>query len=631
MSGSPDSPAVRISPDYLPTHYNIRLSIDIPARRFIGHADITVVAQSATSRMQLHADPTLCVVSVSQDVSPLLFEHSSCVLTIECPHPESAPIAIDYTGSLDHKFIGLFYVNDKSCVTQFEPAEARKAFPCFDEPHCKSTFSMSFETLADLTVLSNMPAISETRLPSGHKLTAFAETPPMCSYLVAFAVGRYDRVTGQTARGLPVDVYASVGTERFLHYPLREAIRAVEWLESFYGIEFGLPRLQILGSPRFMFGGMENWGLIIIVEALLTSNEGNAEAADTVAEGLAPSDGLFLAMAGNADFMEHMALFMRGRSLSQLTSMMDEATVQLMLSILSLPVRKSMATQVVAHEIVHMWAGDLVSPNWWDSLWLNEGFATLLPTIMFDGYHKEFAFLRLYDASTNQLSVILDSVPNTRPIHGQVITEHDPFDLMSYNKAGIVLGMLRRIVGEGSFIAAVRDFTREYAYKSADGADFVQSFCQSVGRDFHPFFDAWVYKAGLPLVVVEEQTLRQMPFADSEERIWLIPLKIYYGSGGERKVAEILMDNEQFELEFEYDWIIVNPGLESFCRVWLIGQAFFAAGDAVKTGILSDVELSHFLADQSILARRGFLGTDEITYLQRELRVQAQPQTSRWF
>jgi aminopeptidase N len=490
---------------------------------------------------------------------------------------------------------------------------------------------MSFETLADLTVLSNMPSISETPLPGGRKLTTFPTTPPMCSYLVAFAVGRFDRVTGLTARGLPIDVYGSVGNEQFLHYPVAEAIRAVEWLEEFYGIEFELPRLQILGSRRFISGGMENWGLIIILESLLVANEGDVAPPGPATDVLTPSDGIMLAIIGNADMMEHIASFARGKSLTQLTSMMDEATTDLILSMVSLPARKSIAAEIITHEIVHMWAGDLVSPKWWDSLWLNEGFATLMPTIIFNHYHKEFRFLRLYNASVNQLTVILDSMPNTRPIHGQVVNEQDPFDLMSYNKAGIVLGMLQRIVGEAKFNAAVRDFTQDYAHKSADSADFVRSFCQSVGQDFHPFFDAWVYKAGLPLVVVEEQTLRQMPFADSEERIWQIPLKIYYGSGGHKKVAEILLDDEQFELEFEYDWIIVNPGLESFCRVWLMGQTFFAAVDAVKNGVLTDVEISHFLADQSVLARRGFLGQEEIEYLKQALSVQAQPETRRWF
>jgi aminopeptidase N len=233
-------------------------------------------------------------------------------LIIDCRSPESAPIEISYEGSLAHNCIGLFYVNDEFCVSHFEPKQARKAFPCFDERFAKSTFSYLFQTRADLTILTNVPVRSVTVFGNGYKHSEFSATLRMSTYLVAFVVGKFDRVTGETSRGLPVDVYASVGKERFLHYPLQEAIKAIEWFADFYAIPYELPRLQILGSPRFMFGGMENYGLIVIVEVLLTANEGGSPSPAPFAPVSGPEAGLF-DMIGNARLLRTSRPSFRGR------------------------------------------------------------------------------------------------------------------------------------------------------------------------------------------------------------------------------------------------------------------------------------------------------------------------------
>ena len=672
--------AVRLCPDIVPTHYTLLVRPDCPQKTFSGTVTISLERRSAGAKIaQLHVDPTITIGTVKAGQQPLEFVVDGCVLSVTLG--DATEVTIEYNGSLDHKYVGLFYIDDRSCVTQFEPSDARKALPCFDEPWVKATFSVRMQVPKDATALSNMPAVSVTDVNDNEKIVEFQQTPPMCTYLLAMAVGDFDRVTGQSKRGLPIDVYGSRGSLEFLEFPLHEAIKAVDWLEDFYQIDFDLPRLQILGSRKFMCGGMENYGLIIIVEALLIRNRGRGEiplnssmdamlgpmlndsffamfsspqmvenmkqllrrmgmdeesisgmlsmmgsrrtqramkniiSTPNQIEGISNSERLTIEMMVEPTLMTEMAEMMRGKSLTQLTSMMDESAINAVMAVLGVRATESMGAQVVAHEIVHMWAGDMVSPKWWDALWLNEGYATLLPTIMFEEYHPDYLFLRLYDAGSNQIAVTLDSVETTRPIHGQVVNEKDPFDMISYNKAGNVLGMLRRLVGPEKFRDATRKFTKKFYHASADTSDILQTFIESFGDEMTPFFNEWVYKSGFPLIVVNEKEIRQMPFNTAEERVWIIPLTILYGKDGVTKTTEIVLRGSETELDFDYDWIIVNPGLASFCRVWLCGDAFYSAVDAVRRGVLTPEQKLHWVSDQHMLARQGFLTPEDIQYM----------------
>jgi hypothetical protein len=322
----------------------------------------------------------------------------------------------------------------------------------------------------------------------------------------------------------------------------------------------------------------------------------------------------------NPDIAERITAMMRGNSLTQLATMMDDASIAMVMNLLSFESRRSLTAQVIAHEIVHMWAGNMVSPKWWDALWLNEGFATLIPTLMFAEYHRDYEFLSLHDASTNQLALFLDSVDGTRPVHGQVISESDPFDLMSYNKGAIILGMLRRMVGSWKFQDAVRSYMQQWYRKSLDTSDLLTSLNTSLGIDLSHFFDCWIYKSGFPLVVVEDNTIRQMPFC-GEGMTWPIPLRIRYGRMGHLETTDILLSEEMMELPLGADWMIVNPGCETFCRVWLVGDWFYAAVAAVMRGGLTTVEQLHFVTDQQVLYRRGFLSREEIVHMCTCLRM----------
>lgn len=636
---SPKNPAIRLAQNYIPYHYNIFIRTDIPNKILSGKVDIFVkrITEQCPDYMELHVDPTLIIMSVTKKDIPLTFQVDPIgKLTINGKQLDvDGPITISYVGTLNHQWKGMFYIDDDSCCTQFEPNDARKAFPCYDEPWAKATFTISLCHKSELTALSNMPAVSVT--PSTYpneSVTLFQETPPMCTYLVAMAVGKYSCVTGQTSRGLPVDIYASQGNEQYLHLPLQEAIKALNYLESYFDMEFNLPRLQILAAKHFMFGGMENYGLIIIIEKLFLKPPMNMN--EMAAYEITPMERQMIDMLSAPNILDQMANFMRHSSLMQLSTMMDEQSATLVVNTLSQPACFSILSQVITHEIVHMWAGDIVSPKWWDALWLNEGFATLLPSLMFDEYHPEFTFIKLYDDSTNQMALALDSLEGTRPIHGSIISESDGFDMMSYNKAGAVLRMIRNLVGPIRFRNAYRSFLKDFCYKSADTIDLMQKFMDyfdpngknngniSPGEgafnfDVKKFFDAWIYKDGFPLIVLEDNFIRQMPFSPGDEkRIWPIPLQILYGKQNtdEVKTKTLFLEGEELKIDdIDADWVIINPGLESFCRVWYVGDWLT---NAIVFGLkhLNEREKSIFRIDLMLLCTRGYVDSSDVELLQ---------------
>lgn len=672
-------PAIRLSQDYTPSHYDIFIQPDIPAKKFRGRVEISFKENKSSDRLQLHADPTIEIESVTMNNEEMIYSHDECILDIFGNDFISAPIAISYVGSLNHECIGLYYVNEESCVTHFEPSEARKAFPCFDEPNNKSTFSITIKTLKELTAISNMPSY-EVSEDGNEKITKFQKTPLMCTYLVAMAVGKFDVVNGTTRRGLPIDVYGSIGSREYLNFPLQEAIKSVEWIENYLGVNYELPRLQILGTPRFLMGGMENYGLIIIMEILLVvkENETSTQAPpqqpigqimqqmpridmsnpQSIGQGMQQvfqnpntvnsmqqilsdqntmhslmssvtsmfggsiiTDNTLSAMEKSlVDMMlsplliEGTVAMIRGTSLTQLSSMMDQATASLMMTSISVPSRQMLCGQIVAHEIVHMWAGDLVSPTWWDALWLNEAFATYIPSIMFDEYHPNWNFIKLYDASTDQMALILDTYAETRPIHGKVVNENDPFDLMSYNKGAKVMNMLRMFIGKDKFRSILGNYFRKFQNQSINAQDLINFFSQEAKLDLTTFFNQWVFQNGFPLIVVEDNVIRQMPFGECQNSLWTVPLKIVYGKDGQVLTKIMVLVDESMELGFEADWMIVNPGLSSFCRVWYLGD-WFQKLIQVAPIQLTSVEQTILLSEQLTLQRHDFVEKEDVAAL----------------
>ena len=619
-SPNDSEPAVRIDQSYVPVHYELFVHPNIPFKAFLGKVIITFKCNQKNNHVELHIDPTIQINNVSQNGNELRHCIEDKRLKIFSESPESSPITIDYRGSLDHNLNGFYYINDENVCTQFEPNYARKLLPCFDEPCVKSTFKVIVQASANLKALSNMP--QESIIQKGDdNITTFQTTPPMCTYLLAIAIGNFVCLSGNSSSGLPVDIYLAPEYSQFLQFPLKIAIQALDYLENYFDMGVGLPRLQIIGVKKFLLGGMENYGLIVIHEKLFLSPP-LPEIAEKNIESyhVSPNEKQLLEMAFIPQMLDNLAQFLLKFPLTSLSTMMDEFSINMTMSQFSAPACLMLLAEVITHEIVHMWAGDIVSPNWWDSLWLNEGYATLLPSLIFDQVYPTLNFSLYNNDLNNHIALAFDTFEGARPVHGYCFKESDSLDIISYNKASMVLRMIRLIVGHDNFRDAYRAFLKKFKNKSAETKDLLDCFSEYFSKisnlDFNvqEFFDAWIYNNGFPLIVLEDNCIRQMPFSGNGVGVWPIPLFVIYGKGQETKTTQILLKTDEKELNFDADWIIIDPKFESFCRVWYVGDWFTKA---VMFGCshLSEREKINFKHHQQFLASHQFINEEDIKAL----------------
>jgi puromycin-sensitive aminopeptidase len=450
-------------------------------------------------------------------------------------HSLTCPITIEFEGSLAHNCRGWYYIDDTCIASHCSATHAREIIPCFDEPGVRCSFKCTVTVPKALDAFFNMP-IASTTSHDNSKTVYFHRTPPMSSYLLAIVVGLFDSLSGATSRGLPVSVYGPVGRRDFLEFPLQESISCLEWYEDFFGIEFPLPGLQLMTVPDFPVGGMENFGLILFGES---------------------------SFLGRPKEMSRFGL--------------------------------QNLRNTICHEIGHMWFGDCVSPKWWDSLWLNEGFATLFPHLKSPDGWSPFVY------TDTSAALRRDAAPDSRAIAFPVYLPVDIesiFDDLSYAKAAAVLRMLLEYIGRHRFREGLRKYLARFMYRCTETADFVAV----LGSDFDEFFQSWIYQGGFPVVVLEDdRTIRQERFTNQglvADRGWFLPLSIDVCKGGiAHRICVELRDTPIRIGEDECDWIHINPDCQSYCRVLYRGQWRDKLREASRQGVFSDVSQYSILAD----------------------------------
>jgi puromycin-sensitive aminopeptidase len=551
---SPAAPAYpfRLVDAYIPSDYVLSLIPNIPAKTFTGTESLTFVKYADSEFADLFADKTIHISSVTQGDQALRYTHEDNRLRIFGDSLASGTVVISYVGSLDQKSFGWYWITDRCCSTHFEATHARAAFPCFDEPSFKATFKISITVPKDLTAISNMPA-EAIWTEDAVKHFEFHRSPPMCTYLLAFAVGDFELVSGFTKRGVPIDVFALPGKKDLMLYPLDEAIKATEWYEDFFKVNYALPRLQLLAVPELQSGGMENFGLIIFREECLLGKAGVTS--------------IFL--------LRWIA-------------------------------------ETVAHEIAHQWSGNAVSPKFWDSLWLNEGFASIMPCLVFADIHPDWKWWEEFQKSSFKTALLADDSDFTHPIHHAVESEgaiEGLFDDISYSKAACVIRMLMAKIGKNAFQRCLHEFFTEFLNKCADTTDLCTVFGRVLGVDMIPFFDAWTKQCNYPMVILEDDgTLHQKRFSQSglyEDRHWPIPLVISYSKNDEVQEKMIELGAEPVKLDLDCDWLKLNKDCTSLCRVWQKGRFFTSLLAAIQAQKVSAGDKWALLVDYKALAQIG--------------------------
>lgn len=472
---------------FTPHHYVLSLDLDRPARTFTGTVTITGAMAATANDIRLHAkDLTIETVVIDGQIAHWQqSDNDELVITGDQLQPGKKHIVvIRFDGTITDAMHGLYPcyyehagVKKELLATQFESHHAREVFPCIDEPAAKATFDVTLTTEPSITVLGNMPIKSQD--DEGERMvTTFETTPYMSTYLLAFATGELQRKTATTKDGVEVNVWATPAQPATsLDFPLDIAVRVIEFYNDYFGIAYPLPKADHVALPDFSSGAMENWGLITYREIALLA---------------------------------------------------DPATT-------SIASRQYVAS-VIAHELAHQWFGNLVTMEWWNDLWLNESFATLMSYVAIDDIHPEWETWLDFSLEESIVALRRDALDGVQPV--QVDVNHPDeistlFDgAIVYAKGARLMRMVQHYIGEEAFRKGLTDYFADFAYKNTVGNDLWDKLAAASGKDIKDLMNTWISQSGYPVVTLArdggELTLTQEQFFvgshQPSSKQWPIPL-----------------------------------------------------------------------------------------------------------
>jgi aminopeptidase N/puromycin-sensitive aminopeptidase len=443
--------AQRLPGSVHPDHYSLALTPDLKAATFAGTETIDLTLDAPSTAITLNALEIQfqSVTSGGQTAQVSLdADREQATFTFARPLPAGKnTLSIKYAGILNDKLRGFYLSKTKArnyAVTQFESTDARRAFPSFDEPALKATYDIALTVDAADTVISNTNQIADTPAGAGKHTLKFATTPKMSTYLVAFLVGDFKCTSGK-ADGVPIRACATPDKVQFTKFAVESAEYVLHYYDTYFGIKYPMPKLDMIALPDFEAGAMENFGCITYRETDL---------------------------------------------------LVDSKTG-------SIASKKEVAG-VVAHEMAHQWFGDMVTMQWWDNLWLNEGFATWMAYKPVDKWHPEW---KIPEDRANDQDVTLnyDSQPTTRTIRAEASTPaeiNEMFDGIAYGKAGAVLGMVEHYLGEETFRQGVHNYLTAHLYRNATAEDFWGAQTATSHKPVDAIMKSFVEQPGVPLVTL---------------------------------------------------------------------------------------------------------------------------------
>jgi alanyl aminopeptidase len=536
FAASVDSPALRLDDTVRPTHYAAELTIVPGQDSFSGNVDIDVELSEPKSVIWLNALQLKIGQAAVAGEPGRIVEGGKGFIGIELDKPAPAGPAklhFGYTGVLSRKSsAGAFQLEEKGewyAYTQFEATDARRAFPCFDQPNFKTPWDITLRVKREHKAFANTPQVGETAVENGMKVVRFATTKPLPSYLVAFAAGPFDIVDlGKDARGrTPLRVIVPKGKASEAKAAAQEIPPLLRLLEDYFGTPYPFEKLDSLVMPIGNFA-MENVGLITYSEdLLLTSSETDAIS------------------------------------------------------------RQRLRAIVVAHEMAHQWFGDLVTTTWWDDIWLNESFASWLETKIVQEWKPEWRMN--VHAVEDRLGVMqLDSLKTARKIRQPIQSDNDianAFDGITYEKGAAVIQMFEHWIGQEKFRRGVQIYMKQNANGNATAAQFLTAISKAAGRDVAPAFSTFLDQAGVPVVSVsllcdskqprlELSQKRYVPIGspDGQQETWSIPVCVKYDANGKPRSACELLTSRQGEMTLSGArscpaWVEANDEAIGYYRV----------------------------------------------------------------
>ncbi|HXY43862.1 MAG TPA: M1 family metallopeptidase [Acidimicrobiales bacterium] len=496
----------------LPRRYVLDLSPDLRSATFTGRVSIELdivqpVTEIVCNAAELSVSEATLRPSGAEAATALgvRLDEPRERVTFTAPavmQPGSYVLECAFAGVLNDKLRGFYRsrFTDPSgkdhwlATTHFESTDARRAFPCFDEPDLKAVFSVSIDIEEDLFAVSNSAEVSVTPTGDGRKRIVFADTIVMSTYLVCVVVGALEASEPEYSCGTPIRVITPIGKLHLAPFALEVAVHALAWYTDYFDLPYPGSKLDLVDIPDFGQGAMENLGCVTFRETDLLCDPATA-------------------------------------SVSELTRI----------------------AEVIEHEIAHMWFGDLVTMKWWNGIWLNEAFATFMSICCLDDFRPEWRRWVSFGREKDY-ALTIDALHSTRPIEFDVRAPDEAeamFDALTYLKGGNVLRMLEQYLGTARFRAGVRRYLAAHQFANTETTDLWDAIESAAeGEPVRALMDSWLFQGGTPLVTArrigDELELTEEPFsllprAEYEEAFdepsaighdWIIPIRVAEREGG---------------------------------------------------------------------------------------------------
>lgn len=565
----------------IPTHYQVRLRPDLAAASFTGEVQVDIDLQTPASVLVLNSielDIHSCEMDGRSATHHLDPSSERLFVTMDSELPVGPhKLRIGFTGVLNDRLRGFYrstYRDDHGnerviATTQMQSTDCRRAFPCWDEPDFKATFAIVLEVEPGLLAVSNGPEVSSVVITTedGHELRSvtFADTMIMSTYLVAFVVGPLEATDPIDVDGIPLRIIHVPGKGHLTGFGADIGAFCLRWFQDYYKIAYPGQKVDLLALPDFAAGAMENLGCITFRENLL---------------------------------------------------LVDPATAT--------QNERQLVADVVAHELAHMWFGDLVTMGWWNGIWLNEAFATFMELAACDAYRPDWARWTTFGLERS-VAFEVDALSSTRPVEFEVHSPADcegMFDVLTYQKGGALLRMLEQHLGGEEFRTGVNHYLQLHSYGNTETADLWDALEATSGAPVRQMMDSWIWQPGFPQIHAHREGallhLTQTRFGYSndvraEPTRWVVPIAIRNGG----VMSTVVLDAAAVTVDLSHpdEPVIINAGGHGFYRVaysedlraHLHGSVLAGLSTLERYNLVDDAWNSVLAGDLSAADLLGFL------------------------
>ena len=582
----PSADAVVLPANVKPNKYRLTLQPDLNTFTFKGEQTVDIEIVEPTARIVLNAaeleitgvtlrrngsETSTHSVSLDADTETVTLDFGRTL------SPGPAQLEMEFTGILNDRLVG-FYRSEYQdaegqtrhlATTQFEATDARRAFPCWDEPAQKAVFDVTLIFDEAYQAVSNTPIVEESSPAPGLRSVRFGETPIMSTYLLAFVVGDLVSVEADAADGTRVGIWTTRGKENQAGFALDTSVKLLGYFNEYFGIPYPLPKLDHIAIPDFAAGAMENWGAVTYRETALLVDPENSSAGT-----------------------------------------------------------RQRVAEVVAHEMAHMWFGDLVTMEWWDDLWLNESFASWMGTKAVDWLFPEWEMWTQFVNMDTNRALSLDGLKNSHPIEQEVKNPAEVsqlFDAISYSKGGSVIRMLENFLGPEVFQGGLYRYLKGHEYGNARTQDLWAALEEESGLPVTNIMDSWVKQTGYPVLQVQAaRSEEEVQVSLSQERfvydrllgeeepnpeVWRVPVTV---SAPGASSASMVMEAKEAAVSLPAaspanDWYKVNADQTGFYRVNYTNEDWQRLAPAIRSLELPATDRLGIQNDAYALSRAGLL------------------------